>query len=74
MTVKQLDPCAFINLDISYQYINKIVEKIENISFNFIQTINGKDEKGICTIKYPKKIFCEYEKRNNKILPIPVLL
>ena len=43
-------------------------EKIENISFNFIQTINGKDEKGICTIKYPKKIFCEYEKRNNKIL------
>ena len=42
--------------------------KIKNISFNFIQTINGKDEKGKCIIKYPKKIFCEYEKRNNKIL------
>ena len=38
------------------------------MSFNFIQTINGKDEKGKCIIKYPKKIFCEYEKRNNKIL------
>ena len=37
--------------------INKF-NKIENISFNFVQTINGKDEKGECTIKYPKKIFC----------------
>tara|TARA_B100001250_G_C19807460_1_gene794068 strand:+ start:2139 stop:2690 length:552 start_codon:yes stop_codon:yes gene_type:complete len=46
----------------------KKFNKIENISFNFIQTINGKDEKGKCIIKYPKKIFCEYEKRNNKIL------
>ncbi len=44
------------------------LNKIENISFNFIQTINGKDEKGECIIQYPKKIFCEYEKRNNKIL------
>tara|TARA_Y100000590_G_scaffold222701_1_gene252032 strand:+ start:9105 stop:9656 length:552 start_codon:yes stop_codon:yes gene_type:complete len=48
--------------------ILKKLNKIENISFNFIQTINGKDEKGECVIKYPKKIFCEYEKRNNKIL------
>ena len=47
--------------------INKL-NKTENISFNFIQTINGKDEKGECIIKYPKKIFCEYDKRNNKIL------
>ncbi len=47
--------------------INKF-NKIENISFNFIQTINGKDEKGECTIKYPKKIFCSYEKRIKKIL------
>ena len=47
--------------------INKF-NKIENISFDFIQTINGKDEKGKCIIKYPKKIFCKYEKRNNKIL------
>ncbi len=42
--------------------------KIENISFNFIQTINGKDEKGECTIKYPKRIFCNYEKRVKKVL------
>ena len=47
--------------------LNKF-NKIENISFDFIQTINGKDEKGKCIIKYPKKIFCKYEKRNNKIL------
>ena len=44
------------------------LNKIENISFNFIQTINGKDEKGECTVQYPKKIFCEYEKRKNKVL------
>ena len=47
--------------------INKL-NKIENLSFNFIQTIDGKDEKGKCTIKYPKKIFCKYEIRNNKII------
>ena len=41
--------------------------KEKNISFNFIQTINGKDEKGECVIKYPKKIFCEYARSNNKI-------
>ena len=46
--------------------INKL-NKIENLSFNFIQTINGKDEKGECIIEFPKKIFCEYEKRKNKI-------
>ena len=48
--------------------ISNQLNQIENISFNFIQTINGKDEKGECIIKYPKKIFCEYDKRNNKIL------
>ncbi len=45
--------------------INKL-NNTENISFNFIQTINGKDEKGECIIKYPKKIFCNYEKKHNK--------
>ena len=44
------------------------LSKTQNISFDFIQTINGKDEKGKCIIQYPKKIFCKYEKRNNKIL------
>ena len=37
--------------------IVKQLNKTENISFNFIQTIGGKDEKGECIIKYPKKIF-----------------
>ena len=52
----------------SKQGIIKKLRDIENISFNFIQTINGKDERGNCIIQYPKKIFCEYEKRRNKIL------
>tara|TARA_Y100001970_G_scaffold160612_1_gene196468 strand:- start:1129 stop:1677 length:549 start_codon:yes stop_codon:yes gene_type:complete len=43
-------------------------KKIENISFNFEQNINDKVEKGNCTIKYPKKIYCEYNLGNQKIL------
>ena len=49
------------------QIINKL-NKIDNLSFKFIQTIDGKDEKGECIIMYPKKIFCEYARSNNKIL------
>jgi outer membrane lipoprotein-sorting protein len=48
----------------------KIIENlqnIENLEFEFEQNINGKIENGICTIKYPKKIYCKYSK-NNKIL------
>ena len=47
--------------------INKF-EKIDNISFNFEQNINGKIENGNCTIEYPKKIYCEYNQSNKKIL------
>ena len=50
---------------------NDIIKKlnfIENISFNFEQNINGKIENGICTIQYPKKIFCKYDLDNKKIL------
>ena len=43
-------------------------KKVENISFNFEQNVNGKIEKGKCTIEYPKKIFCEYDLINKKIL------
>ena len=39
-----------------------------NINFDFEQNINGKIETGNCIIEYPKKIFCEYNKSNNKIL------
>ena len=49
----------------------KIIENLKNtdsIDFNFEQNTNGKIEKGNCTIEYPKKIFCQYSKSNNKIL------
>ena len=48
----------------------KIIENLQNVQnlkFKFEQNINGKIENGICTIKYPKKIYCKY-KKNNKIL------
>jgi outer membrane lipoprotein-sorting protein len=43
-------------------------EKIQNISFNFKQTINEKTEEGTCTIQYPKKIYCEYNNLKKKII------
>ena len=49
----------------------KIISKmrlINNLSFNFIQTINDKNENGKCIIKYPKKIWCEYNNNNKKII------
>ena len=50
---------------------DKIVQNLkntENLDFKFEQNINGKIENGNCTIQYPKKIFCEYTRSNNKIL------
>ncbi len=49
----------------------KIIQNLndtKNIDFQFEQNINGKIENGNCTIEYPKKIFCEYSRSNNKIL------
>jgi outer membrane lipoprotein-sorting protein len=49
----------------------KIIEnlqKTENLNFKFEQNINGKIENGYCIIQYPKKIFCNYMKSNQKIL------
>tara|TARA_B100000242_G_scaffold280827_1_gene240559 strand:+ start:460 stop:1002 length:543 start_codon:yes stop_codon:yes gene_type:complete len=49
----------------------KIIERLKktsNINFKFEQNISGKIENGNCIIKYPKKIFCKYEKSNGKIL------
>mgnify|MGYP001323334024 CR=1 FL=1 len=48
--------------------IIKNLENIDNISFKFEQNINGKIESGKCTIEYPKKIFCNYDLKNKKIL------
>jgi len=39
-----------------------------NLSFNFIQTINDKSENGKCILEYPKKIYCEYSETNEKII------
>ena len=49
---------------------DKIIKNLNNTSnfnFKFEQNINGKIESGNCTIEYPKKMYCAYNK-NNKIL------
>mgnify|MGYP001487661953 CR=1 FL=1 len=48
--------------------IIKNLENIQNLSFNFEQNINGKIENGNCIIEYPKKILCNYDLENKKIL------
>ncbi len=47
--------------------INNLIN-IKNLSFNFEQNTNNKIETGNCIIEYPKKIFCKYDKSNEKIL------
>ena len=50
---------------------DKIIQNLKNtknLDFKFEQNINGKIENGNCTIEYPKKIYCEYARSNNKIL------
>ena len=50
---------------------DKIIQNLEdttNISFNFEQNINGKIENGNCVIQYPKKIYCNYDLADQKIL------
>ena len=50
---------------------DKIILKLKqtnNLSFYFEQTIDKKKENGNCIIKYPKKIYCEYENENKKII------
>ena len=37
------------------------LKEINNLNFNFEQNIDGKTQKGNCTIQYPKKIFCKYD-------------
>jgi outer membrane lipoprotein-sorting protein len=50
---------------------DEIISQIKltnNLSFNFIQKINDKSEDGKCIIEYPKKIFCEYNGSDKKII------
>ena len=54
-----------------HQLKNKIInnfKKINNISFNFKQTINDKIEEGNCIIQYPKKIYCKYNNLKKKLI------
>ena len=49
----------------------KIIQNLEstnNLIFNFEQNVNGRTENGHCALSYPKKIFCKYNLKNNKIL------
>ena len=55
------------NAEVKEKIINNL-EQTNNLDFRFEQNINGKIENGNCTIEYPKKIFCEYARSNNKIL------
>ncbi len=58
---------TFSNAEIKSNII-KNLKNTNNLDFKFEQNINGKIENGNCTIEYPKKIFCEYARSNNKIL------
>jgi len=55
------------NADIKKKVIQNL-KNTKNLDFKFEQNVNGKIENGNCTIEYPKKIFCEYARSNNKIL------
>ena len=48
--------------------IIKNLNSIDNLTFKLEQNINGKIERGDCFIKYPKKIFCQYDLGNKKIM------
>jgi outer membrane lipoprotein-sorting protein len=48
-----------------------IISKMQitnNLVFNFIQTNDDKSENGMCILEYPKKIYCEYDGTNKKII------
>ena len=47
--------------------INNLIST-KSLSFNFEQNTNNKVETGSCIIEYPKKIFCNYNLSNEKIL------
>jgi len=60
-----------LNANSKAEIKEKIIQNLKNtnnLDFKFEQNINGKIENGNCTIEYPKKIFCEYARSNNKIL------
>ena len=56
-----------VNANNKDQIINKL-KNTSNLNFDFEQNINGKIEFGNCTIQYPKKMFCDYDKKNKVIV------
>ena len=56
-----------LNATIKEQIILNL-EKTNNLTFNFKQTIDEKSEEGSCIIEYPKKIYCLYDNFNKKIM------
>ena len=61
----------FFTFNSNAEIKEKIIQNLKNtknLDFKFEQNVNGKIENGNCTIEYPKKIFCEYARSNNKIL------
>ena len=58
---------SFSNAEIKDKIIDNL-KNTNNLDFRFEQNVNGKIENGSCTIEYPKKIFCEYARSNNKVL------
>ena len=59
----------FNNLEASIKKnIIKNFSEIKNLSFKFKQNINDKTQEGNCLIEYPKKIYCEYEKNEKKLV------
>ena len=55
------------NASIKSNIISKF-KNVQNLSFKFKQNINEKIETGNCIIQYPKKIYCEYNNFNKKLL------
>ena len=58
---------SHVNANNKDQIINKLNNTL-NLNFDFEQNINGKIEFGNCTIQYPKKMFCAYNKKNKVIV------
>ena len=44
------------------------LKNTNNLTFKFEQKINDLFERGECTIKYPKKIYCIYDNKKKKIM------
>ena len=62
---------TFIIFEAKASQKKSIIENLENTNnlfFNYEQNINAKIQNGLCTIEYPKKIFCDYNLSNEKVL------